>query len=259
MTYRNGLRATLLLCVAMSLLPACGQPSAARKREADARMRMGVTYLQQQNLPMAMRELQRASELDPENAEVDMMLGLAYRARGDQKKAEESLRQAVAKRPDYADAHNNLGIVLADRKAWDEAIREFEKAAGNVQYQTPERALYNAAEAYRAKGDQRKAEEYYRNAIRVDDRYAPAYLGLSEVLSGGERWEEAAAELRQCVEKVPGYAEGWMALGRVYVRLKRPADAATAFRTVLSVSSDAEMRKQASGYLALLEPGGQRP
>jgi len=222
-------------------------------------MKMGVTYLEQRNLPMAMKELTRASELDPDNAEVDMMLGLAYRARGDQKEAEKYLREAIDKRPDYAEAHNNLGIVLADRKAWDEAIRQFDLAASNVQYRTPEWAVYNAAEAYRAKGDLAKAEETYRRAIRINEAYAPAYLGLSSVLVGEERWEEAAAVLRQCVEKVPDYTDGWMALGRVYARLKRPAEASAAFRKVLALSSDPETRKQAATYLGLLEPGRRAP
>ena len=259
MTGRKVFRAFLLLCVAAWLLPACGPPSAARKREADARMRMGVTYLEQRNLPMAMKELSEASKLDPDNPEIDMMLGLSYRARGDQRKAEEYLRAAIHKKPDYAEAHNNLGIVLADRKAWDEAIIEFEKAAANVQYPTPEWATYNAAEAYRFKGDAAKSEEMYRRAIRLNDRYAPAYIGLSSLLGSEERWEEAAAVLRQCQEKVPDYAEGWMALGRVYTRLKRPSEAASAFRKVLSVSSDPALRKQASSYLGILEPGGPRP
>ncbi len=216
---------------------------------------MGITYLEQRNLPMAMKELARASELDPENPQVDMMLGLSYRARGDRQKAEEYLRAAIDKKPDFAEAHNNLGIVLADRKAWDEAIREFGMAAGNVQYATPEWAVYNTAEAYRFKGDAAKAEDTYRKAIRINDRYAPAYVGLSAILGSEERLEEAAAVLRQCVEKVPDYSEGWMALGRVYVRLKRPSEAEKAFRTVLSVSSDPEIRKQASSYLGILDPG----
>ena len=123
-----------VVCLFAAILVGCAGPSADRKKEADARMRMGVTYLDQRNLPMAMRELVKASELDPENAEVDMALGLVYQARGDTSKAEEHLRRAIDKKPDYADARNNLGIVLAGRKAWDEAIREFEAAAANVMY-----------------------------------------------------------------------------------------------------------------------------
>ena len=241
-----------VVCLFAAILAGCAAPSADRKKEADARMRMGVTYLEQRNLPMAMRELAKASELDPGNPEVDLALGLAYQARGDLSKAEEYHRRAIGKKPDYAEARNNLGIVLAERKAWDEAIREFEAAAANVMYTTPERAYFNLGEAYRAKGDPASAEGAYRRALKANDRYAPAYAALSGVLGGQGKWNEAASILTRCVEILPDYAPGWMELGRVYLRLSRPADALKAFNKVLAVSSDPEERKQAAGYVTLL-------
>ena len=107
-------------------------------------------------------------------------------------KAEEHLRRAIDKKPDYADAKNNLGIVLAGRKAWDEAIREFEAAAANVMYTTPERAYFNLGEAYRVKGDPANAEGAYRRALRANERYAPAYIALSALLGGQGKWKDAA-------------------------------------------------------------------
>ncbi|OYV98781.1 MAG: hypothetical protein B7Z62_03110, partial [Deltaproteobacteria bacterium 37-65-8] len=196
-----------------------------------------------------------ASELDPGNPEVDMALGLAYQARGDLSKAETYLRRAIDKKPDYADARNNLGIVLARRKAWDEAIREFEAAAANVMYTTPERAYFNIGEAYRAKGDPANAEGAYRRALLANERYAPAYTALSGVLGGQGKWNDAASVLTRCVEVLPGYVPGWMELGRAYLRLSRPADALKAFDKVLAVSSDPEERKQAAGYVTLLGSG----
>jgi type IV pilus assembly protein PilF len=235
-----------------AVLAGCAGPSADRKKEADARMRMGVTYLDQRNLPMAMRELAKASELDPGNPEIDMTLGLAYQARGDLSKAEEHLRKAIDKKPDYADARNNLGIVLAERKEWDKAIREFEAAAANVMYTTPERAYFNLGEAYRVKGDPANAEGAYRRALGANEQYAPAYIALSAVLGGQGRWKDAASVLTRCVEVLPDYASCWMELGRAYLRLSRPAEALKAFEKVLAVSSDPEARKQAAGYVTLL-------
>jgi type IV pilus biogenesis/stability protein PilW len=239
-------------CLVAAILAGCAGPSAERKKEADARMRMGITYIEQRNLPMAMRELTKASELDPGNPEVEMGLGLAYQARGDLSKAEEHFRRAIDKKPDYADARNNLGIVLAERKEYDAAIREFEAAAANVMYQTPERAYFNVGEAYRAKGDAVRAEGAYRRALRANDRYAPAYIALSGVLGGQGKWDEAATVLARGVELLPDYAPAWMELGRVWLRLSRPADALKAFDKVLSVSSDPEERKQAAAYVTLL-------
>ena len=244
-----------LVCLFAAILAGCAGPSADRKKEADARMRMGITYLEQRNLPSAMRELTKASELDPGNPEVDMSLGLAYQARGDLPKAEEHLRRAIDKKPDYAEARNNLGIVLAERKMWDEAIREFEAAAANVMYATPERAYFNLGEAYRAKGDPAGAEGAYRRALRANDRYAPAYTALSRVLGGQGKWNDAASILTRCVEVLPDYATGWMDLGRAWLRLSRPADALKAFEKVLAVSSDPEERKQAAAYVSLLGSG----
>ena len=241
-----------MACLFAAILAGCAGPSADRKKEADARMRMGVTYLEQRNLPMAMRELAKASELDPENPEVDMAIGLAYQARGDSSKAEEHLRKAIGKKPEYADAHNNLGIVLAGRKAWDEAIREFEAAAANVMYTTPERAYFNIGEAYRAKGDPARAEGAYRRALQANDRYAPAYTALAGVIGGQGRWSDAASVLARCADLLPDYAPGWMELGRAWLRLSRPEDAVKAFDKVLAVSSDPEERKQAAGYLTRL-------
>jgi type IV pilus biogenesis/stability protein PilW len=241
-----------VVCLFAAILAGCAGPSADRKKEADARMRMSVTYLDQRNLPMAMRELAKASELDPENAEVDMALGLVYQARGDMSKAEEHLRRAIGKKPDYADARNNLGIVLAGRKAWDEAIREFEAAAANVMYTTPERAYFNLGEAYRVKGDPANAEGAYRRALRANELYAPAYIALSYVFGGQGKWNDAASILARCVELLPDYAQGWMELGRSWLRLSRPAEARKAFDMVLAVSSDPEVRKQAAAYVALL-------
>jgi len=240
-----------------AILAGCAGPSADRKKEADARMRMGVTYLDQRNLPLAMQELTKASELDPSSAEIEMVLGLAYKERGDLSKAEEHLRKAIDRKPDYADARNNLGIVLAGRKAWDEAIREFEAAAANVMYTTPERAYFNLGEAYRVKGDPARAEDAYRRALRANERYAPAYPSLSGILAGQGKWNDAASILERCAEVLPGYASCWMDLGRAYLRLSRSADALKAFDKVLAVSTDPETRKQAAGYVTLLG-GGKR-
>jgi type IV pilus assembly protein PilF len=252
-TARRAVSRILLACLLAATVSACTGSSVNRKKEAEARVQMGVTYLEQRNLPMAMRELTRADELDPGNPEVEMMLGLTYQARGDLAKAEEYLRSALYRKPDYGEAHNNLGIVLAKQKRLDEAAREFEAAGGNVLYTTPEWAYYNLGEVERMRKEPVRAEDAYRRALRANDRYAPAYLGLAAVLGEKGKWDEAEAVLARCVQLLPEYAPGWMELGRVRVRLKRPGEAENDFNRVLSVSSDPELRKQAAGYLGMLK------
>lgn len=248
------MRAVLVFLAAAGLfLQGCAGPSPQQKKEASARMEMGVTYLQQRNLPAAMRELTKASDLDPENPEIDMMLGLAYQARGDLGKAEEHLRIAIEKKPDYAEAHNNLGNLMSQLGRGEEAIREYEQAAANVLYPTPEYAYYNMAREYFRRKELDKAEEKYERAIALNSSFLDAYRGLAMVQGRRGKWEDAAKTLERGVEVAPTYAPGWMDLGNAYLKLRRRRDAAAAFRNVLENSTDPELRTQATNYLNLLE------
>ncbi|HZW35394.1 MAG TPA: tetratricopeptide repeat protein, partial [Candidatus Deferrimicrobiaceae bacterium] len=236
-------RRRLYAALAMgALLLGCGAPSQERKKEASARMGMGMTYLEQRNLPSAMRELTKASELDPENAEIDVALGLAYQARGDVGKAAECFRNAIRKKPDYAEAHNDLGIALSQLGRGDEAIREFEAAAANVLYVTPEIAYYNLGEEYRRRKDFKKAGDMYRRSISMNDRYADAYLRLAFLDADQGRWAEAARTLEACVAVAPAYAPAWLDLGRAYRALGRSGDARGAFLNAMSNTADPVLR-----------------
>ena len=243
------------LAVAGLLLTACQSPTADMKKEASARMQMGITYLGQRNLPSAMRELTRAAELDPENPEIDMALGLAYQARGDLGKAEEYLRSAIRKKPDYADAHNNLGNLLGLQGRSEEAIREYEKAVSNVLYPTPEYGYYNMGREYARMKDLPKAEEMYKRAIALNPSFAEAYRGLAMVQSEKGAWNESARTLRRLVDMAPFHAPGWMDLGRLYLRLNRPDDAREAFRNAMANTDNPALRSEAAGYLNVLEHG----
>ena len=236
-----------------ALLLACATPTPNMKKEASARMQMGVTYLEQRNLPAAMRELTRAAELDPENAEIDMILGLAYQARGDLGEAEDYMRMAIRKKPDYAEAHNNLGFLLSLQGKSEEAIREYQMAASNVLYPTPEYAYYNMGKEYVRLKDLGKAEAMYRRAIGLNPSLVDAYRGLAMVQAEKGEWEESARTLEQLVAAVPSSPDGWMDLGRLYLRMDRPKRALEAFRNALANTEDPVLRAEIAGYINILD------
>ena len=239
-----------LTVAACAALIACATtPSLDMQREAQARMQMGMTYLEQRNLSSAMRELTKASELDPVNPEIDVALGLAYQARGDLGKAAEYFRSALRKKPGYAEAHNDLGIVLSQLGRGEEALREFEAAASNVLYPTPEWAYYNMGEEFRRRGNAVKAEEMYRRSMALNHRYMDSYLRLALIQGDRGRWEEAARTLEACVAAAPTFAPAWLDLGRAYLSLGRRQDAEKAFQSALTNSADPALRKQASDFL----------
>jgi type IV pilus assembly protein PilF len=243
----------VLAVASVAVLTACAGPSAASRQEAVARMEMGVSHLSQRNLSAAMRELSAAADLDPTNPEIDMVLGLTYRARGDDRNAEEYFRRAIRKKPDYSEARNNLGVLLGHLGRSDEALREFEAAVSNVLYATPEIGYYNMGEEYRRRNDADQAAMMYRRAIALNERYAPAYQGLALRFYGRGRLVEAAETLTRCTAVVPDYAPVWMDLGVVYARMERRRDARMAFQNVIANTDDPEMQKRAIEHIKALE------
>lgn len=257
MTGRRGIRIAFVVWAASMFAGACSSPDANMKKEAAARMEMGVTYLNQRNLPAAMRELTRAAELDPENPEIDMVLGIAYQHRGDLEKAEDFMREAIRKKPDYAEAHNNLGNLLSLQGKSREAIREYEKAVGNVLYATPEFAYYNMGREYARLDDLKTAEIMYRRAVALNGLYVDAYRNLARVQAERGEWKESAKTLTRLVEVAPSFAPGWMDLGRLYLRVDRPREALEAFRGAIAHSEDPEVRREAARYIDTLEHGSR--
>jgi len=77
---------------------------------------------------------------------------MAYHGKGMKDKAIEEFKKATSLNENYSEAHNYLGTLYLDRRLWDEAIAEFEKALSNNVYDTPSLALYNIAWAYYSKG-----------------------------------------------------------------------------------------------------------
>ncbi|HEX2696181.1 MAG TPA: tetratricopeptide repeat protein, partial [Anaerolineales bacterium] len=60
---------------------------------------------------------------------------------------------------------------------WDTYIADMKQIA-QVEPQSPD-VLYYIGEGYRFKGDCRSAFDYYNNSLKIDNKFAPGYLGLA--------------------------------------------------------------------------------
>ena len=75
-----------------------------------------------------------ALKASPGNAEIFCDRGYSLALQGKDAEAEAMLRQAIAKKPDLARAHNNLGVLLGRTKRAEESLAEFRKA-GNPEHE----------------------------------------------------------------------------------------------------------------------------
>jgi len=203
-------------------------------------------------------------------------LGAYLNASGSTREAIVQLRLAVALKPDYADAHNNLGNALSKEPGLrDEAVKEFEaalrlepgmaEAEGNLglvlvdtpgrlsegighmeaalrgNEENPEFAGLHADLALalaRAPGRIPESIAEFEAALRMDPGSARALSGLGAVLARSGRAAEAEARIRQAIALEPRNADAHNNLGNALTALGRVPEAVQEYRRALELRPD---------------------
>jgi tetratricopeptide (TPR) repeat protein len=151
----------------------CEEIIATEDNEPEACRCLGVAYFRLDELDDSKEYLERAvAKSATQSAHTD--LGALYAARGDDVKAEAQLHEAIEADPNYGPAHIELGALLlrTGENGVREAAREFRKAQGLDRSSVP--AAIGLSECYHLEGDDDRAEEELRSAIRRTE--------------GGDKW-----------------------------------------------------------------------
>ncbi len=171
--------------------------------------------------PSPEEDFQQAIKIDPSNSSAHNQLGLIYQDRGDLESAETEFRLALAYKPDFFVALNNLAAVLIRQGKYDEAIRLLQRA---IALQPDLRGLYiytNLGLAFLQSGRARRAEAAFLMETSINPQHLPAhvYLGNLYVLSG--RYEEAVQEYQRVLLTDPRNKEALINQGAAFVMAGR--------------------------------------
>ena len=141
----------------------------------------------------------------PDNARAHNNLGLALQQAGRTREAVEHYEQALQIKPDYADAHYNLGIVFFREGKLSDAIGHFEQALRiSPDYA---KAHYNLGIVFLQGGKLGDAIGHFEEALRIDPDYAKAHANLGTALARAGKNEEAAAQFEQALRINPDLIE----------------------------------------------------
>lgn len=171
--------------------------------------------------------------LDPGNAELCNLAGIAAALFGHTAQAARLWQQAIALAP-HAQAHFNLGLLQANNNRHDEAISHYRRAVelepDNAQ------AHYNLAILLAMRQCNDEAETCYRKAIAADPEHAAAYANLGLLLAGQKRAEEAEQCYRRALALDPGHEVAHLNLGVLLASRNRNAEAAQHYRQVIALN-----------------------
>lgn len=153
----------------------------------------GMTAMQAKDFQTAIDSFTKAGEIDPKQSAVWIQLAQAYDGLSNTKtgadkeaalvKAGEMYTKSLEMQPADAGLHNNYGLVLAKQKKFAEAQAELEKAAaldppGGGKY------MFNLGAVLINTGQTDPAITAFKEAVRLDPKYAPAWFQYCSALSG---------------------------------------------------------------------------
>lgn len=189
-------------------------------------------------------EFNEALRLRPDYAEGHNNLGLVLAQNGDDEKASSEFREAVRIRPDYADAHANLGAVLLLSDV-EQAISELEKAISIDP--TLIKAQFNLAEAYGNSPSHGSAKqiEQLRKIISIAPDFGRAHLALGKALLHEARVSDAIVELRDATRLDPTSGEAHYQLGLALARSDQQQEGAAEVKKGRELSAADERNQNA--------------
>jgi len=194
----------ILVCVVVAVMLAACTSSAERKREkqnaaraATSYTELGIEYLRQGKYELSRAKLEKALELNPDYPQAHGAIAVLYEKVGDTKLAEQHYKKALRLSPDDSGSQNNYGQFLCFQGRYKEAQEEFMKAANNPFYATPVVPLTNAGLCAKRVPDAVLAEQYFRQALQDDPKFAPALLQMAIMKFESGRFLSARAYLER--------------------------------------------------------------
>ena len=192
----------------------------------------------------AVIRLREALEQFPRSARLWLALGIAHFKEGSNAEASRALGRAIELDPKFAPAYAYLGMTYVEVGRYDDAVKSYEQAlAVNDRLGVVD---YLIADALQRQGsaDTARMETHLARAVRLEPSFAPARLALGKLYLRAERLAEAVGEFERVIKLDPNLAEAYYHLGRAYVKLKRTAEAQAALATFKSLSDTQKEQEQ---------------
>jgi Tfp pilus assembly protein PilF len=249
------------LC-ALALLLGLGCASSTHKADDDLRLRranshfnLGIDYLRNNRMALALRELLFAEELDPENPRIHQALGDAYVMRGKPVEAEQHYLRTLEIEPTLHEARLNLSSLYNQLNRYEESLVHTSMLADDATFSGPWRALANKGFAEYQLGQIEEARSSLGLGLEYRNDYWPTllYLGILEMEEGRQR--EAIGFFQQVLEQDPALtvqAQTNYRIGEIYIALGKRQKAIGHLQAAVAQTPGGPWGVKSEEYLKLL-------
>jgi len=226
-----------------------------RLRRANSHFNLGLDYIRNNRLALALRELLAAEDLDPRNPRIQQALGDAYLMRGKPVEAEQHYLRTLEIDPMLHEARLNLSSLYNQLDRYEDSLVHSSMLADDATFSGPWRALANKGLAEFRLGRFDEARRSLALGLEYRGDYWPTllYLGMLEVEEG--RRIEALERFRQVLEQKPGLdveAQTNYRIGEIYVALGRRQQAIGHLQAAVAQTPGGPWGVKSEEYLKLL-------
>jgi superkiller protein 3 len=147
------------------------------------------------------------------------------------KEAADAYKEAIRLRPDYSEAHYNLGLLFHRDEDYRQALRHYRRAV----FVEPSyaKAWYNAGVVFRSKGEPDSARYYFEQALTYKPDYVKALLNLGVEHSDLQEFDKAISMYRKLLSYYPNYTPALFNLGLAYRKNGQDKEAQRAYEKLL--------------------------
>ncbi|MDC0222216.1 tetratricopeptide repeat protein [Gammaproteobacteria bacterium] len=196
---------------------------------------LGGVLREAKRISEAISILERAAELDPKNISIWTNLGATFQQDENISKAKAAYGKALAINPKSSRISNNLGIIAKDDRDWVSALGYFEDAL-EVDPDYAE-AYSNLGVTLHELGRLDDAEASYQQAIALKFDLADVHYNLGVTLAELGKSDEAEVSYRQAITLEPNFAGAHSNLGNLLMALDRLDEAAVSYEEAIDLKN----------------------
>ncbi len=226
-----------------------GSSNNNEQERLDNQKQMAIASVRRGNFKQALKDIEKAKEIDDDDPGVFFVYGIIYYALKDYDKAEKYYKKAIDENEEYTEARYNLCGLYLKTGENDKAIEQCSHAANDPLYQARASAYTNLGIAYFKKGDINKAKQYYDKALDINPSlvYTHNELGKLYLSIGNEK--KAINEFRIAISGFKDYDEAYFNLGTAYLKKGDKLSACHAYKKVVKISPNSEIGINAKNYI----------
>ena len=239
------LASLLLFAGACSTTPNASEKSLMAQRNFQEAQ--GSGYVQEETF----KKLKEAILLVPDEPMYRVALGNAYFKKLKLDKAERLYLSAIKVDPKYMGTYRQISRLYMQKGQWDKAIYYLKRALSEPNVIDPIQLLNWMAYSHYRMGDLPKAEKAWLKALGINDN-EQVRLNLALAYKDANQLDLARASLLKVLEMDPDLPAAHFALGEIYYRYNKLAQAKKHFKKVVQLEPLSEQAKVSQKFLRTL-------